>query len=657
MRLGLRQSLLLLTSLAVSAGACANNEAETRADELARAIHEQQVEHFVRTFAVGLPARAMARAERDAHAPTIRTLVEGGRLGFEPDPAVRELVTLLFAERDYEHLFVYGTRLTPDGRAVVETLRKAPAHGLDVDPMHLARAEEIIAALESAGDIEPIVRGLQLSAEDEATLLAFMLDHTALDGTLPAADAVFEMIVTPAADNPLPRVARGVADLTERLALGAESGPELELVLAAGFLRYAIANRHANLGYVNDAQARDSGWNTEDPAQREEIVRALAGASFRRGVEQGFGPVAAELQPPFEQYRRLLAGAEEYRGYVEAGGWELLDVESLRVGDSGPDVLALRRRLAAERYFDGPMDDPRFDRALAEAVVGYQRSHQLNEDGEVSGATLSSLNVPAERRYAQIMAALDFWRTTRRAHHWDAEHIWVNVPDFHAELFEGDVSVYRWRVVVGRSLGRRNPDGTIRGETPLFSDQMEYIVFNPYWNVPDSIREEEYDHLIAADPMWLENEGFELAYENGREWLRQLPGERNALGRVKFLFPNLHDVYMHDTPSRSLFARPTRAFSHGCVRVQNPLDLARLLLARDREWSEDRTRRYVQQQLDAGTEQWVGLVTPIPIHIEYVSVRGGDDGRVEFLADPYRHDRPHVDAWQQRLFGTATPDP
>lgn len=632
---------------------CANSEAETRADQLAETIHRQQVEHFVRTFAVETPARAVARAEREAHTPTIRALVEQGRLAFETDPMVRELVTLLFAERDYEHLFVYGTGLTPDGRAVADAILNAGDHGLDPSEFHGDLLSSLVEDLSSAGDVEPLIRTLQLTAEDEGALLAFMLHHAALDGTMPAADAVFEAISAAGPTNPLPHVAGAIEELTHRLELGAESGPELELVLAAGFVRYAIANRHANLGYVSDEMAEANQWDLEDEALRPDILRTLAGASFRQGVESGFDVVLEQTRPPFEQYERLLAGVQEYRGYIEAGGWETLEIDGeLEPGDSGDEVLALRRRLHAENYFDGSLTNPEFDAELAEALRSYQRSHQLTPDASVSGSTLYSLNVSAERRLAQIMTALDFWRTTRRAHDWNKEHIWVNIPDFHAELREGDELVYRWRVVVGRDSGQVQPDGSVRGQTPRFSDELEYIVFNPYWNVPDQIREEEYDPLIEADPMWLYNEGFEIAQQNGREWLRQLPGPGNALGRVKFLFPNSHDVYMHDTPSRSLFARTTRAFSHGCVRVEDPLDLARLLMSRDRGWTERRTRRYVDDQLETGVEQWVSLIDPIPVHIEYSSVRGGDDGRIEFLADPYRLDRPLVDAWEQRLFGT-----
>ena len=650
--LRLRGALVAFAASALFA--CANQEAELRADALAETIREQQVEHFVRTFSVTAPTRAVERAEANSHAPSIQALVEQGRLDFEPDPVVRELVTLLFAEREYEHLFVYGSRLTPDGRAVADALTNVWTEGLDPAEFHVDLITRGREALASSGDLTGLMGQLQLSDADEDALLTHMLGDTAVDGTLPATDAVFASIASPSADNPLPRYAQAIAELTSRMETAAENGPELELLLAAGFVRYAIANRHSNLGYVSPERAAANGWDVEDEAQRDDILRTLAGESFRRGTQEGFSAVIAETRPPFEQYDRLVAGTVEYRGYVDAGGWETLDIGDtvLRRGSSGPQVRALRQRLAAENYFDGDTESTEFDSALEAAVRQYQTSHQLEVDGEVAGGTLSSMNVSAERRLAQIHVGLDFWRRTARAPDAEGEHIWVNIPDFYGELWDGDERVHRWRVVVGREGGGRDDrTGEIRGRTPQFSDIMQYMVFNPYWNVPDQIRREEYDPLIEADPKWLADHNYELAFENGREWLRQLPGGGNALGRVKFLFPNSHDVYLHDTPSRSLFSRATRSYSHGCVRVENPMELAELLLARDRGWEPARAARYVRNLMEPGREQWYSFENPLPIHLEYISVRGGDDGHIEFLADPYRLDRPLVDAWEARLFG------
>ena len=645
-----RPSAILLMFAASVVACTATTESEQRAESLATSIQEQQIEHFIRTFSLAAPTRAVARAERDAGTPSIAAMIEEGRLDFETDPAVRELVTLLFAERGYEHLFVYGSRLTPDGQAVVDAVRSADSEGLDPAELHAEAIRDRVDTLARAGDVGDLLDDLQLSLEDEGVLLAFMMGHSGIDGTLPASDALFETIARAGEDNPLPRYAGAIATLTGRLGDAAQAGPELELVLASAFIRYSIANRHSNLGYVREDFAAEHGWgDVED--QRDEAERALAGASFRRALESGFASEIAKLRPPFETYDALVSALADYERYIDAGGWAPIDTErSLRNGRTSDAVVSLRRRLAAEEYFSGDLESRHFDDELEEAVRWYQRTHQLEIDGEVAGGTLRSLNIPAERRAAQIRVALDKWRDSVLAADWEREYIWVNVPEFFAELRDGEELVYRWRVVVGRERSALDAQGNPRGRTPLFSDLMEYIVFNPYWNVPLQIQREEYDPLIAADPNWLKVNGFELAVEGDREWLRQLPGPGNALGMVKFLFPNSHDVYMHDTPSRDLFQRAVRNYSHGCVRVEDPLVLARILLERDRDWSHHRAQRYIDEMLDEGTEQWVSLRNPIPVHIEYITVSIDNDGRPNFLADPYGYDRALVDAVQARVY-------
>ena len=644
----------IILALVIGLAACtATTESEERATSLATSIQEQQIEHFVRTFSLSAPTRAVERAERDAGTPSIAAMIEEGRLGFEADPAVRELVTLLFAERGYEHLFVYGSHLTPDGQAVANAILGADAHGLDAEDMHADDIRERLDTLARAGSVDDLLADLQLSLEDEGVLLEFMMNHSGVDGTLPASDAVFETIAASGADNPLPRYADAIDELTGRLGDAAQAAPELELALAAAFIRYSIANRHGNLRYVRDDFALEHGWGDVND-YRAEAERALAGASFRRALESGFEGELSELRPPFDNYIALVESLADYERYIDAGGWEPIETErALRNGRSGDAVVALRQRLAAEEYFDGDLESRTFDDQLEEAVRWYQRTHQLEVDGTVAGGTLRSLNISAERRAAQIRVTLDKWRETRLAANWEQEYIWVNVPEFYAELRDGEELVYRWRVVVGRERSSRDAQGNPRGRTPLFSDRMDYIVFNPYWNVPLQIQREEYDPLIAADPNWLFDNGFEIAVDGEREWLRQLPGPSNALGLVKFLFPNEHDVYMHDTPSRDLFRRAVRNYSHGCVRVEDPLVLARILLERDRDWSRRRAERYIEEMLELKTEQWLSLIDPLPVHIEYFTVSVDEDGRANFLADPYGHDRPLVNEMQARIYSSG----
>ena len=638
----------------LSVASCSNPAADVRSDVLAQEIRTQALEHFVRTFATSVPERAVAWAEEQAHTPTIEAMIAADALAFEDDPALQSLVSRAFAARAYEHLFLYGTELTPDGQAVVDALRDAASHGLAPERYHVDAIQRHLDVLAAAGDTSSILEQFQLSVEDEGLLFAHLRDRAALDDTLPADDAAFRLIATPSDDNPLPQFSAALQQLSHTFSTVAESVPMLELLLADGYLRYASDMKYSNLRVVPRDEREARGWDVLDETQQGEIRLTLLAESFDRAAgDAGFAAELAALPPAIEQYERLRAGLETYYGYLEAGGWDPIPgSREWTVGRSGPEVRQLRARLAAEDYFEGPLDSDVFDSALSDAVKAYQATHQLRETGTMTGESYASMNIPVERRIAQIQLSMDRVRQSPIVEDLDRDYVWVNIPDFHAELWDAGERVRRWRVVVGRERWRRGRRGQreIAGRTPTFSDQMLYVVFNPYWNVPPEIRREEYDALIEADPNWLVDNNFEIHVgRDGAEHLRQLPGPSNALGLVKFLFPNEHDVYMHDTPSRSLFDRPTRAFSHGCVRVEDPMELAELLLARDRGWSSWQTRRFIDEKMSTGEEEWVTLREPLPVHIDYIGVRGADDGWMHFLADPYGRDRPEVDVLEDAL--------
>ena len=647
---------LALSLATVTLAGCSDRASEVRADELAAAIQQQQLEHFTRTFALEAPTRAIRYAESEAHTPTLRDLIEQGRLDFESDPELRELITLLYAERDYQPVFVRGARPTDDGRALSQTLLDAWSHGLDPAGYHADDLRHHLDVLDAAGDIAALQDQLELGIDDQHTLLAWMQSHAALDETLPAGEAVFRVLRDPGPDNPLPHFAEATHALIHTLERVAASGPELELRLASGYLRYARDQRYGNpwtLGREAAAAHDLDPAESVDEALVGELTRTRLGEAFRDAADDGFAAHLADLHPVGPQYEQLMAGVLEYTTYVTNGGWPQIETSrELEIGDRSDHVVTLRQRLAAENYFDGDLDDREFDRDLRSALRDYQRTHQLRETGTLSDETLSSLNVPAERRLAQIMVSMGRWREARSVVDHGGEYIFVNVSDFHSELWDEGELVYRWRVIVGRPRITHDDNGVeqVRGRTPLFSDTMLYLVFNPYWNVPQSIRREEYDHLIEENPKWLAMNNFELVPDDhGGDWLRQLPGPSNALGVVKFLFPNEHDVYMHDTPRRDLFAHNLRAFSHGCIRIQDPLEFARLLLMRDRGMDDRRVDEFIEEQYESGEEEWTTLRRPIPVHIEYYVVRGDDDGRMNFLADIYRYDRSLVSALEERL--------
>jgi len=652
----MRLRYVTLVAASIATFTCAPVDTSNRAAELAAAVQAEQVEHFVRTFSIAAPALAVERARSLAQTTGVDAAIARGGLDFEADQSVRAVVEQVFQARGYAPMFVAGTVLSADGQAVADAVLGARAHGIDVVSPHEALLRERLAALEAAGDTSALIGDLELDVDDEQRVLAFVKDNVAIDGTLPAHEAVFEILAQPRADNPVPAFAQAIATLAERLTAVAESAPALELTLAACYAHHAAALRYRNLHSVTDEEAATNGWRLQDASRHAEIVAARVASSFQRAQTSGFAAELAVLAPQFEQYPRLVAGLARYNELRAAGGWGTVSVSgTIRPGQRSAAIPAIRQRLNAEGYFQGDLASTEHDAALEAAVEQYQATHQLYENGDITAELISSLNVPVERRIAQIEVALQKWRETRVAADEGGEFIYVNVPDFYGELWDAGELVRRWRVVVGRDQNRRDADGNARGQTPLFSDRLRFLVFNPYWNVPDTVRREDYDPKIAEDPTWLETNGFEIMNEGGREWLRQRPGPGNALGEVKFMFPNQYDVYMHDTPHKHLFGRPTRAYSLGCVRVHEPMELAELLLERDRDWSRGAARSFIERQQERDGEQWIGLNRPIPIHMEYISVRGGDDGQMHFLADPYRLDRPLVDARQAALF-PATAD-
>jgi murein L,D-transpeptidase YcbB/YkuD len=640
--------LITVSVVAALASACTEPVAPDNSDTVAENIRAQQVETFIRSFALEAPDRAIRAAEARVTLPTLQAALTQG-LDFETDSALQNILREGYAARAWQPVFVNGSHLTPAGEALLAALRGTQDHGLYASDYWLTEIVTLQERLAAGTRLEEIRTRLQMTPEDQGALLAWVETQTATDQTLPAVDAVFSVVAEPGADNPLPRYAETIEQLASSIEAVAQSGPALELYLASAALRYARDMRFENLDGLIPADAAARGWNLEDENSHAAIVSERVAEAWTAAIGGDFAAWLSTLPPQFEQYDRLVAGAAQYRGFVERGGWRPLTVPvDLSLGDQGPDVVSLRERLAAEQYFEGDVTNPVFDAPLRDALEVYQETHQLNVTGTVSEETLASLNVPADRRLAQIYVTLDRWRHSRVERHVGGEYIWVNVPDFHAELWDTNELVYRWRVVTGQP--RRFRDGRVEGRTPMFSDTMLYVVFNPYWNVPREIRESEYQHLIDADPLWLSTNGFEIVTtEDGGDFLRQLPGPGNALGQVKFLFPNEHDVYMHDTPSRNLFSRPVRAFSHGCVRVHEPLDLARLLLSRDMGWSESRTDDFIEEQLLEGTEQWVNLRNPLSIHIEYYTVRGDENGRMHFLADIYRYDRQRVNERQLEI--------
>jgi murein L,D-transpeptidase YcbB/YkuD len=353
------------------------------------------------------------------------------------------------------------------------------------------------------------------------------------------------------------------------------------------------------------------------------LARTLRGSPLARAI--------ALMRPQDEQYSALREQLRRYRAIVAAGGWKPVPVgPTLKPRDTADvgRLAALRERLAVEDFIDrGDIEADSAGRAiyegeLAGAVAAFQRRHGIVVDSILGAGTLASLNLTAEYRVGQIMANLERYRWMPRS--LGDRYVYVNVPAFHLDAYDNGRVVLSSKVIVGQQYADQ--------ATPAFADSMTYIEFAPYWNVPEKIAEEEIWPKVEEDPTFLERNEYEVVNDRGGPRVRQLPGEKNALGRVKFIFPNDLNIYLHDTPARSLFQRDVRAFSHGCIRVEKPFELAKYALSGMPGWTADRIERAMN-----GETRQVGLKRKIPVYIVYFTayVR---DGTLWFANDLYERD-------------------
>lgn len=396
-----------------------------------------------------------------------------------------------------------------------------------------------------------------------------------------------------------------------------------ELLLSDVLLRYL---HHLQYGQYNPRQINPD-WTFVESVDaallRAEMHAVLAATDLVMAVD-GILP-----KPPF--YERLKQGYQRYLALAEAeDGPPGLDPipagANLRIGMRDPRVHAIRDRLAR---FDGyrfaeTTDADIYDRPLYEAVRGFQRRSGLAQDGIIGPRTLAALNTPLQERLASTRANLERMRWLY--HELPEDYLLVDIAAFQLELVHGHEPVWSGRVIIG----------TNEDQTPMFRDEMEHLVFNPTWSVPPSIQREM--RSVPSSYRVIDRRTGRRVYPsdptNSRRYrLVQPPGPKNALGRVKFMFPNGHAIYLHDTPSRHLFKRAKRAYSHGCVRVDEPMELAHQLLG-GAGW--DRTR--IDELVATGRTRYVNLDAPLPVLLYYLTARADTEGRIGFRPDLYDRD-------------------
>jgi murein L,D-transpeptidase YcbB/YkuD len=388
------------------------------------------------------------------------------------------------------------------------------------------------------------------------------------------------------------------------------------------------------------AYARALAQGQADPALIEQDW-ALSKPSFDAGAVLGrlaqtrdIAAVTDGLRPSLSDYGRLRAALERYRVIARAGGWQALSGPKIEPKEAGPQVRALRARLAAEGDLPAPQaDGDAFDAETVRAVKRFQSRHGLEVDGRVGAATLAALNVSVSDRIVQIRATLERWREMPRD--WPATRIVVNVAAATLTFYRNGTPEITSRVIVGAPI---HP-------TPVLAARLESVLFNPPWNVPTSIVRKEIMPKVNRDPGYLARNHY-LDLGGGR--LQQEPGPWNSLGRIKLELPNPFDVYLHDTPSRALFAKSRRTLSHGCIRVEAVKPLALALLGEG--WSSEA----IDEAIAAGATRRVDLRERVPVYVVYLTAFVDADGTVEFRDDVYGRDRRLIAALSIIESGGAT---
>lgn len=433
-----------------------------------------------------------------------------------------------------------------------------------------------------------------------------------------------------------------------------EKKADLDLLLTDAFLLYSS---HLLSGRVTPNTV-DATWLFVNPDS--DMTQILNSTAYSNQIDTFFD----ELRPANAAYYRLRKALQHYIDIQKKGGWPTVPAgPTLRVGDVHERVKLIRKRLAVTGDI-GPappgIQSSLFDESLMKGVQRFQHRHGIEPDGVVGNSTISAMNVSVDSRICQMELNLERWRWI--PHDLGSRYILVNIADYSLAVVENQETVLEMRVVVGKAYRR----------TPVFSEKMKYMVLNPFWNIPIKIAVEDKLPIIRKNPMYLKQQHirvFENWHEDAPEldpvlidWyhlnaanfpyrLRQDPGPTNALGRIKFMFPNKFSVYLHDTSQRGLFKRATRDFSSGCIRIEKPVELAKYLLQNDPRWPVPK----LMEAIDSGVTTVIYFKDPIPVHLLYWTAWVTEKGTICFGNDIYDRDLPLSRALKAKLKDPVVP--
>ncbi|TCM83424.1 L,D-transpeptidase family protein [Rhodovulum steppense] len=411
-----------------------------------------------------------------------------------------------------------------------------------------------------------------------------------------------------------------------------------EVMATRMFLSYA---RDIGSGVIDPRRVVTDIKRQIDRPDPTDLLAGLAAADNPGAFLRGLAPRSPE-------YARLLREKTRLERRIAEGGWgPRVPSGTLRPGQTGESVVALRNRMIAMGYL-ARSAAASYDAALQKAVQAFQFDHGLEPDGVAGAGTVDEINIAPEDRLKSILVAMERerWLGNDRGD----RHVLVNITDFHARIIDAGEVVFQTRSVVGKNVNDQR--------TPEFSDVMDHMVINPSWHVPRSITVKEYLPKMQANPnahgylQLVDSRGrvvsrgaVDFSNYTARTFpfaLKQPPSQANALGLVKFMFPNPYNIYLHDTPSKSLFAREVRTFSHGCIRLGDPFDFAYALLAAQ----TDDPKGFFAARLASGRETRVDLEQPLPIHIIYRTAIADPAGGMQYRRDVYGRDAAIFDALQ-----------
>lgn len=572
-------------------------------------------------------ATAAKKAADDEAATVAKQLKAAGA-----DKKVLELVapagTLRFYSRD-------GT-LNKDGADVLALLADLDRHGLDKSGYRLGQIDQATAAVTQAFGEERKVL-LTLEKQPRAALVAAAAalwlrggDGSAVALSRAGAEQLGENGLR-ALDAALPTLATAAQKSREALIAA-----DQELLRATA--RYVVDFDYATpahpLKYTPPAEVRKM---TEKNA--EAIAKVL------KDNQGKLGDGLKKHWPNHPQYALLQGAYDTYKKLVDAGGWASLPkltAKQVKKGEIGPYIVALRQRLQTEGYEVGSGD--RFDDDLEAAVKAFQGRHQLDPDGVVTATVHKELEVTAEKRLKLIQLAMQRYRESEGKMAADDDFfLFVNIAFQMLWVYDHGAIVDKHKVIVGNNDTDSDQVSAVKGKinrTKMFSHKMVRVILAPKWFPTSRVVELELQPKLAKDPSFLEKEGYvrEVQPDGTEKWY-QKAGKSNLLGDVKFQGPNAFNIYLHDTPFREKFSFARRPFSHGCVRVHKPVELAELILGRDKGMSGREIRDIIQEK----EEKEIKLKTPLPVHIDYASAGVDDEGNVIFGADIYGYDQAFFD--------------